>query len=260
MVIVENISWPVLTLKRGQHFTFHHHLFLHSRYSNNVSALSGDIDLISQANMAHVTLFALSSELLMQIVLMLDYHDRVQLNATCTHLNKIVEPFIWTNLEFHFAGYHESSFELDDPPPHIPVSERAYQHRLKPEGRGHMQASNKANRFLNLLAMYYMTDRSRLQKICSRVKHLCTGVCYNWHRWMSWPVDYNDTGISFWNILPSFNNLTTLELHADSGYGPSVETKPSSWDIQAPPLPKLCFVKLFGYIPSEVVRLGTQRW
>lgn len=129
----------------------------------------------------------------MQIVLLLDYHDRVQFNATCTHLNKIVVSLIWSNIEFHLEGYHESSFELNDPPPYVPVSDRAYHNRRKPEGGEAFKATNKAYRFLDVLVMYYMTNQSRLQKICSRVKHLCTGVCYNWQHWRSWPVENNDT-------------------------------------------------------------------
>jgi hypothetical protein len=51
--------------------------------------------------MAHLNLFALPNELLTQIVRLLDYHDRTQLNTTFTSLNNIVEPLVCANMEFH---------------------------------------------------------------------------------------------------------------------------------------------------------------
>ncbi|KAK7428860.1 hypothetical protein QQZ08_004630 [Neonectria magnoliae] len=191
--------------------------------------------------MLQASLETFPNELLVYIAKLLSYHDLTQFGRTCKRLNTIVEPRIWTSIEFHNVSYHESSAELNDPPPFVPTTQRAY-HSTTGGRRGQGQRE-KAEKLVKMLQEYHAMNRNRLQELCSRVKHLCTGVESMWGR---------GGDILVWYLLPYFTNLETLELHGDHVHDQSYEQ--AMEEIVRAPLPRLRFAKLFAYIPRGVAR------
>ncbi|KAF7552904.1 hypothetical protein G7Z17_g3957 [Cylindrodendrum hubeiense] len=194
--------------------------------------------------MPQASLEAIPNELLVQIAAFLGHHDLAQLNRTCKCINTLVQPRIWHSIELHTADYHESSEELSNPPPFIPISQRAChssEKAVERYTRSHIQ-ENKAEKLMDMLRNYHATNQGRLQELCSHVKNLCTGVDSNVRRHV-----WGKEGTSVWHLLPYFTNLETLELHGDP-MDQFVEK------ITAAPLPFLRFAKLFAYIPREVAQ------
>ncbi|KAK7416197.1 hypothetical protein QQX98_005394 [Neonectria punicea] len=200
--------------------------------------------------MSPSSLEAFPNELLVHITRFINYHDLARLNRTCKRLNAIVEPRIWTSIELHNAGYHESSQELNDPSPFIPISRRAYHSTIG--GRSGHRQEEKAKRLFKILQEYHAINQPRLKELCLRVKNLCTGVKCVWGRTRS----DGEKKILLWYLLPYFTNIETLELHGDNVYHQSWEQPVE--EIVAAPLRFLRFAKLFAYIPREVVQWVTK--
>ncbi|KAF5009388.1 hypothetical protein FDECE_4379 [Fusarium decemcellulare] len=168
---------------------------------------------------------ALPVEILTAIALYLHPDDLSKLLRTCKHLSVVVIPLLWSDIETHDHGPHEASIEHDDLPPFRSPSQRPYP--ISP------------SRFFSCMVrtMRYL-DHSRQCIIAARVKNLCA---------------FPPHGTETFNLLVHFTNLETLELkilydieerHKD----------PYTADIESPPLPKLRFAKMFGYIPYRFVK------
>ncbi|KPM41890.1 hypothetical protein AK830_g4646 [Neonectria ditissima] len=194
------------------------------------------------------SLVTLPDELFLAITSCLTPHELARLMRTCKRFNALVEPIFWTNIELHEVGFHESSAELKEPPPFIPVSERLY-HRKQPWGSG-QGAQVKAEKLFLLLQLLHDEDFDRMQELTKRVRNLCTVIEPGIGPWDEVKQERKDV-IQIWQLLQFFTNLETLELHGDHYY--SEEYELDTPEFTAPPL-NLRFAKLFGYIPKSVAR------
>ncbi|KAH7108621.1 hypothetical protein B0J13DRAFT_579682 [Dactylonectria estremocensis] len=188
------------------------------------------------------TLENIPDELFLSITACLMSHELASLMRTCRRFNALIEHILWTDIELHEQGFHESSMELDDPPPFIPPSQRRY-HRKQSWGWG-QGAQHKAGKLFCLLQQLHVEDPNRMQELAKRVRNLCTVI-----EPQTRPRD--DINIQIWQLLPFFTNLETLELHGNSYY--SSKHEKTTPEFTAAPL-KLRFAKLFGYIPKSVAR------
>ncbi|TVY65419.1 hypothetical protein Focb16_v015768 [Fusarium oxysporum f. sp. cubense] len=196
---------------------------------------------------SHRTLDTLPSEIQLQIFSQITAHDLSTIARTSKRLNEIVTPLLWTDIELHEDGYHESRHELKVPPPARDPARRPYHPKQKwGNGQG---ARMKATQFFEILQIMHKENPNRLQQITQRVRHFCTVIDPSWR-----PVDKdNDSvdteAIQVWHLLPYFSNLETLELYGDYYYSQDAEEQVS--EILGSP-PKLRFLKLSGYMPPEV--------
>ncbi|KAF4472209.1 hypothetical protein FALBO_881 [Fusarium albosuccineum] len=174
-----------------------------------------------------------------------DFDALVQLSLTCKRINAIVEPCLWSDIELHELGFHESSAEIKVPPPFRLPSQRGYHYG----GRQNWPQNTelKAERLFMMLQTLHTRDQNQLKKLASRVKNLCTVI--NPH-WLPDGFVVNNV-ISPYHLLPYFTNLETLEFHGDWDGGRDGQ-EINMPDIEAPPLAKLRFAKLFAYIPRPV--------
>ncbi|KAI8659975.1 F-box domain-containing protein [Fusarium sp. Ph1] len=175
-----------------------------------------------------MSLAASPADVIIEIITYLSPHDLTQLSRTCKSINEITGPYLWRNIELHNLGYHESSSELDCPPPFTPASKRPY---LGP-GLSDRYENRHSTMFFQLLYDIHSCDRERFSEVASRVKSLCA------------VVGWNDRYI--WHLLPSFTNLEVLELHG--------QYYPFDIEIRGPSLDRLRFIKLFAYIPPAAVK------
>ncbi|KAI9166390.1 hypothetical protein HJFPF1_02491 [Paramyrothecium foliicola] len=193
------------------------------------------------------SLGTLPSEIFFSIACCLPTHDLAQLSYTCKSLSRLVEPLIWTDIELHEAGYHESRRELDSPAPFRSPGDRAYHTKQCSSYHG-LDADRKAGNFFTMLQLLHKNDIGRLKAVAGRVKHLCTVM-----KPFLKPYDRGTRqvilpdAISVWNLLPFFSNLETLELHGFSFDGQEHDELST-----APPLEYLRFAKLWAFIPRTV--------
>ncbi|KAG5787774.1 hypothetical protein H9Q69_013153 [Fusarium xylarioides] len=173
---------------------------------------------------------SLPDEIVSTIVTNATAHELTQISRTCKRLNRLAEPLLWTNIEFHHHTFHEAC-DLKQPSPMIPASQRFYHWDADYPGQC------KAEKFFELLQDLLFEDIGRLKELCSRVMSICTAV---------------RSKIDFWQILPYFTNVKVLELYGDSSYFDQHEHK--SFCPSAPTLSKLRYVKLDGSIPKAVVK------
>ncbi|KAL2693678.1 hypothetical protein Neosp_000239 [[Neocosmospora] mangrovei] len=166
----------------------------------------------------------LPNEIIVEISSYLSLGDRVKFSRTCQRINGLIEPRIWADIELHGDGFHESRDEIKHPPPFKPSSDRFYLGRYY--GRGICP--------LDILQGLLKTDRDRLKKVASRVKSFCSVI---------------EAEDKIWDLLPYFVNLEALELH-----GRWDESEQITYEIRSPPLAKLRFAKLLGYIPQAGAR------
>ncbi|KAI1057003.1 hypothetical protein LB507_002341 [Fusarium sp. FIESC RH6] len=166
----------------------------------------------------------LPNELIAIIVSNLSAHDLTQLSRTCKSLNKFAESKLWTTLEFHHPSFHQQC-DRKQPLPEISSSDRFYQWGSSPQGPW---------RVGTLLQILHNLDTDRVKTVCARVKSICIVL---------------QDSLSFWEFLPYFVNLESLELHAD--HRETVEDR--SFDTSRPVLSKLRYVRLVGYVPVPVV-------
>ncbi|KAF4972724.1 hypothetical protein FSARC_761 [Fusarium sarcochroum] len=191
-------------------------------------------------------------EILLDIIRDSSPQELCRLSYTCKRLEGIAGSCLWKNIELHEEGYHESSAELNDPPPFRPP--RRFYHSSKRKG-WHSDIGERAEKLFTVLQTLRTNDEKRLRELTGRVKNLCTVIEQNWR-----PDENEVTNpVSAWNLLPYFTNLEILELHGSSDI--SAWKGMSGTAIQAPPLTKLRFAKLFAYIPRSVatyvLRSGT---
>ncbi|KAJ4115416.1 hypothetical protein NW768_011268 [Fusarium equiseti] len=173
----------------------------------------------------------LPDEIVSIIVTNASAHELVQLSRTCKRLNRVTEPLLWTNIEFHHQSFH-LLLDSKDPPPKTSALQRFYCGEPDFEHSG----ACKADVFLKLLQDLLHEDVDRLKQLCARVESICTALRLY---------------IEFWQFLPYFINVKDLELYGDSwdryeeGLGPL--------DTSAALLTNLRYVKLDGTIPKHVV-------
>ncbi|KAF4974012.1 hypothetical protein FZEAL_9032 [Fusarium zealandicum] len=154
-------------------------------------------------------------------------HDLAQLSRTCKRLNRLAEPHLWTDIEFHHPSVHRLS-DTTQPLPMVPASCRFYHW-------GTYSGQWKAERLFEALLIFLSEDTNRLRRLCARVESICTTV-----------RSKND----IWQLLPYFTNLQAIELHGDYRYFD--ETEHTSFDVAAPTLSKLRYAKLIGHVPVAV--------
>ncbi|SPJ75462.1 uncharacterized protein FTOL_05193 [Fusarium torulosum] len=77
---------------------------------------------------------------------------------------------------------------------------------------------------------------NQFKALCARVRWICTVL---------------EEGSDFWQLLPYFVNLETLEVHGCDQE--AAEGRHAAFDASAPLLPKLRFAKLIGYVSTPVV-------
>ncbi|KAH7272953.1 hypothetical protein B0J15DRAFT_590727 [Fusarium solani] len=167
-------------------------------------------------------------EIILEISSYLSFSQRSKFSRTCKHINALIEPQIWSDIELHGDGYHETRNEISYPPPFKSPSDRVYigiyRGRYPPERLSP----------LNILRQLLETDQDRVRKVASRVRSLCTVI---------------SAGDKVWDILPYFSNLEALEL-----YGRWDKVDQVTPEVDHPPLAKLRFAKLLGYIPRAGAR------
>ncbi|KAK7432254.1 hypothetical protein QQZ08_001199 [Neonectria magnoliae] len=164
-----------------------------------------------------------------------------QLSLTCKRLNAIAQPCLWSDIELHEQGFHESSAELKAPAPFKLPSQRAYHNGGEREWP--QDTRIKAEKLFKMFQALHRHDETKLEELASRVKNLCTVVDPTWRP----DADEADNPIPVWYLLPYFTNLETLELHGDWHI-----TEETGSDIEGPPLAKLRFAKLHAYLPRAV--------
>ncbi|RBR23824.1 uncharacterized protein FIESC28_03440 [Fusarium coffeatum] len=173
----------------------------------------------------------LPDEILSFIVAHATAHELVQLSRTCKRLNRLAEPQLWTNIDFHHQSFHELS-DSRHPLPKTSTPQRFYCGEPKFEYSG----AYKAEDFFKMLQDLLAENVERLMQLCARIKSICTAV---------------ELDMDFWRFLPYFINIKTLELYGDLSYRCQEAHKP--FDPSAAPLTKLHYVKLDGTIPRPIV-------
>ncbi|KAJ4275168.1 hypothetical protein NW764_010676 [Fusarium oxysporum] len=176
------------------------------------------------------TMDSLPDEIVSIIITNATAHELTQLSQTCKRLNRLAEPLLWTNVEFHHHTFHKAC-DLKQPSPTISASQRFYYWDTEYSGQC------KAEKFFEMLQGLLFEDIGRLKQLCSRVESICTVV---------------RSKIDFWQILPYFTKVRALELYGDSSYFDQNEH--ISFCPSAPTLSKLRYVKLDGSIPTDVAK------
>ncbi|KAF4461110.1 hypothetical protein FALBO_12102 [Fusarium albosuccineum] len=169
-------------------------------------------------------LTALPVEILTAIALYLHPEDLSKLIRTCKHLSVVGTPLLWSDIEAHGED-HESYIGHDDSPPFRSPSQRPYR-------------TSPYDFFSYMIRTMRYLDHSRQRIIAARVKNLCASPPH---------------GTETFNLLVHFTNLETLELDLLSDIEDCHKEKYTA-DIESPPLPKLRFAKMFGYIPYRFVK------
>ncbi|OBS25790.1 hypothetical protein FPOA_06326 [Fusarium poae] len=190
---------------------------------------------------------SLPAEIQLEIVSQLPHHNLAQLARTSKFLNEIVIPLIWTYIEFHLVGYHESSCELKVPPPvRSPSSRKCHPDEAYNEGE------RKAEAFFNILQTLHAENPQRLKCITKRIKHLCTPMDPGWEpRTPNYQSIYL-SAIRVWHLLPYMTNLESLEIHGKAFCGlDRADAEDPVKDIRGP-TPRLRFAKLSGYLPRAM--------
>ncbi|KAI8677367.1 F-box domain-containing protein [Fusarium sp. Ph1] len=174
------------------------------------------------------SLDTLPIEIVLEISSYLSISQKSKFSRTCKRINALIEPQIWTDIELHGDGYHETRDQIKEPQPFKSPSDRVYIGRH----RGGYRSERLSP--LNILRQLLDIDQDRVRKVASRVKSLCTVI---------------STGDKVWDILPYFSNLEALEL-----YGRWDRIDQVTPEVDHPPLAKLRFAKLLGYIPRAGAR------
>nr|CEG05708.1 unnamed protein product [Fusarium clavum] len=189
------------------------------------------------------SLDSLPNEILFQILRDCSPQELCRLSYTCRKMGAIASACLWSDIEFHEEGYHESSAEVSEPPPWR-TTRRPYNSSTRHGWQSDI--CERAEKFFTLLQSLHRHDQARLIQLASRVKSLCTVVEPSWRIGES----KVENAVSMWGLLPYFTNLRSLEFHG--GSDTSQDGDPSSHLLNAPPLASLVFAKLFAYIPREV--------
>ncbi|KAF4439929.1 hypothetical protein F53441_12430 [Fusarium austroafricanum] len=162
------------------------------------------------------TLDTLPNEIQLQILSLVTSHDLSTLARTSKHFNKFVIPLLWTDIELHEAGYHESKYEIKVPPPVRDPERRPYHTKGKRScGEG---ARQKTTLFFEILQTMHRENPEQLELVTKRIRHLCTVIGPLWVPRDDDDKPINPVSIQVWGLLPYFSNLETLELHGDYTY------------------------------------------
>src|SRR6478736_9700618 len=147
--------------------------------------------------MSSSILHTLPPEIQLRIFSFLPAHNLTQLARTSKHINDIVTPLFWTDVELHVLGYHGSQRELSVPPPVRHPLSRPYLPREQ-----YRRVELRAERFFNTLQTLQKERPDRLEVVTKRIKHLCANVSPGWQpRSTPSQAIYTDV-ISVWETLP----------------------------------------------------------
>ncbi|KAK6714796.1 hypothetical protein SNK04_005729 [Fusarium graminearum] len=186
------------------------------------------------------TLDSLPSEILFQIFRDSSPQELCCLSFTCKRLGSIASSCLWSDIELHEKGYHESSAEIIHPPPYRTAT-RPYNTSVR-----HVWRSDICRRAKTLFTMLHglrTSNEARLKQLASRVRSLCTVIEPTWQSEMDRVAD------PIWNILPYFTRLEALELHGSSD---TLHNGDFGFLLcDAPPLANLKHATLFAYIPRD---------
>ncbi|EKJ77668.1 hypothetical protein FPSE_02166 [Fusarium pseudograminearum CS3096] len=187
------------------------------------------------------TIDSLPVEILFQIFHYSSPQELWCLSLTCKRLGLIASTCLWSDIELHEKGYHESSAEIVHPPPYR-TTPRPY----NTSGRHgwHSDIYKRAEKLFTLLHNLHTNDEARLAQLAGRVRSLCTVID------PIWQSELDQRANTIWNILPYFTRLESLELHGipSTVHNGNVGIRLSV--VQ--PLANLKFAKLFAYIPRDV--------
>ncbi|KAF4997447.1 hypothetical protein FGRMN_3811 [Fusarium graminum] len=190
-------------------------------------------------------------EILYQIFHSCSPQELCCLTYTCKRLELVAGTCLWSEIELHENGYHESSSGLSEPVPHKP--RKPFYHSSKKTG-WQSDIGKRAEKLFISLQTLHAHNEDRLIELTRRVRRLCTVIEPSWHPKQNEVVDPT----SVWNLLPYFRNLESLELHGDSD---TIKSNNIVSEILSPPLTRLRFAKLFAYIPrpiaTYILRSGT---
>ncbi|KAH7184938.1 uncharacterized protein B0J16DRAFT_362559 [Fusarium flagelliforme] len=189
------------------------------------------------------SLDTLPNEILFQILRDSSPQELCRLSYTCRKMGAIASVCLWSDIEFHEEGYHESSAEVSEPPPWR-TSRRPYNSSTRDGWQSDI--CKRAEKFFTLLQSLHRHDQARLRQLSSRVRSLCTVIEPGWGT----GGRTVENAVSIWCLLPYFTNLRALEFHGGSSTSPNDVS--GSCLLNAPHLASLAFAKLFAYIPREV--------
>ncbi|GKU22864.1 unnamed protein product [Fusarium langsethiae] len=189
------------------------------------------------------TLDSLLSEIILQIFRDSSPQEFCRLSFTCKILGLIASSCLWSDIELHEKGYHESSAEIAHPPSYR-TAPRPY-NDSSTCGR-QSDISRRAETLFKLLQSLHVRDEARLKQLTGRVRSLCTVIEPSWQ----FEVNRSANPTSMWSILPYFTRLEALELHGGSN---TLNNANNGFRLRdARPLANLKFAKLSAYIPQDV--------
>jgi hypothetical protein len=155
------------------------------------------------------SLGSLPNEILFQIFRDSPPQELCRLSFVCKKLGFIASPCLWSDIELHEKGYHESSSGITHSPPY----RTAPRHYNNSSRRGwQSDICMRAKKLFVLLQSLRTHDETRLKQLTSRVRSLCTVIEPSWQS----DVHEFSKPISIWSILPYFTRLESLELHGCS--------------------------------------------
>ncbi|KAI1071422.1 hypothetical protein LB507_005157 [Fusarium sp. FIESC RH6] len=189
------------------------------------------------------SLDSLPNEILFQILCDCSPQELCRLSYTCRKMGAIASDCLWSDIEFHEGGYHESSAEVSEPPAWR-TTRRPYNSSTRDGWQSDIY--KRAEKFFALLQSLQRHDQVRLGQLASRVTSLCTVVEPGWGT----GGKTVENAVSIWCLLPYFTNLRALEFHG--GSSTSHDDDAGSHLFNAPPLESLVFAKLFAYMPRQV--------
>lgn len=189
------------------------------------------------------SLDSLPNEILFHILRDCSPQELCRISYTCRKMGVLASTCLWSDIEFHEEGYHESSAEVSEPPPWR-TGRRPYNSSTRDGWQSDI--CKRAEKFFTLLQSLHRHDPPRLRQLASRVRSLCTVIEPSWRTGES----KIENAVSTWGLLPYFTNLRSLEFHGGSDISQNDDSSPHR--LNAPPLASLVFAKLFAYIPREV--------
>ncbi|QPC71816.1 hypothetical protein HYE68_002568 [Fusarium pseudograminearum] len=176
-----------------------------------------------------------------------------QLARTSKHFSNIAISILWTNVEFHLEGFHESYCELKIPPPvRKPESRKCHPYELYGPSKG----TKKAEAFFGTLQILHTENPARLEHVAKRIRQICTPICAEWLPKLPDSLEItHPNAIRVWELLPYMTNLESLELHGIEYHYHMEKAEEPVQEIKGP-TPRLRFAKLSGYMVAAVLKAG----
>ncbi|RSL45606.1 hypothetical protein CEP53_010700 [Fusarium sp. AF-6] len=109
----------------------------------------------------------LPNEIIIEVSSHLSLGQKSNFSRTCKRLDALIEPQIWSDLELHAEGYHDSRDELKHPPPFKSPLDGVYRCY---HYRGGVSPLN------TLRQLVETHDQDRLRILASRVRSLCSVI------------------------------------------------------------------------------------